>query len=66
MCALFFKEDSATKKAEAIPHAVHSNNCTGKAKQMSAYLVSIPSNVVFINPFHSLPVPFALLDLCTV
>jgi len=60
-----FKEDSVTKKAEAIPHAAHSNNCTGEEKQMSAYLVSIPSNKIFIHhpPFLSLPISSALLNI---
>lgn len=65
MCLVwFFKEDSATK-AEAVPHAVHNNNCTGKEKQMSAYLISIPSNKIFINhsPFLPLPISFALLNI---
>lgn len=65
MLDLIFKEDSATRKAEAIPQTLHSNSCTGKEKQMSAHLVSIPSNKIFMDhsPFFPLPVSSALLDI---
>lgn len=65
---LLFKQVSATKQVEAVPHAVDSNDCTGEAKQMSVYLVSIPSSKTFLYrpPFLPLPISFAFLDLCSL